>query len=61
MKQDLRYVWGGAALGAIFGAIAGWLLGHQFGRSSRGELHKDRLVRLLWSVVGVVRDVLDLG
>ena len=60
MKTDYRYVWGGAAVGAIAGALFGWFLSR--GREgSAGELPKDGLARLLWSVVGVVREVVELG
>jgi len=60
LKTDYRYVWGGAAVGAIFGALAGWFLSR--GRADeKGELPKERLARLLWSVVGVVREVVELG
>lgn len=61
MKSDIKYVWGGAAAGAVLGALLGWLIGRQLGAGQGHEVERDRLAKLLWSVVGVVREVIELG
>ena len=61
MRDDMRNVVGGAAAGAVLGAIAGWVYGRRAAREG-GELalSRSRVVRLLWAVIGVVRQVLEL-
>ena len=46
---------------AIVGALAGWLLGRRSEERPGHELERDRVARLLWSVVGVVREIIELG
>jgi len=66
VKDDMRYVVGGAAAGAILGALAGWVLGmrHQGSGDESGVVRRvdsGRMMRLGWAVIGVIRQVLELG
>ena len=69
MRDRTRDVVGGAAFGAILGALAGWYYsrGQGEGELAPGDdssevtpVPRDRAMRLVWSVVGVVRQVLEL-
>jgi hypothetical protein len=67
LRDDLYYVVGGAALGAILGALGGWLFLRYRGKSRGGSLpsketslDKSKLMRLGWSVVRVIREVFEL-
>jgi hypothetical protein len=69
LRDDLYYVVGGAALGAILGALGGWLYFRYVGKP-RGKalapgkeierVDRSRLMRLGWSVVRVVREIVEL-
>ena len=70
MRDDLRCVLRGAALGAVLGGVAGLLYSRLPGTRRSGEsgvgrggrrLDKGRLLRLGWSLIGFVRQVLSLG
>ncbi len=70
MDEDTRYVFGGAAIGAMLGALAVWLYtrygmrdrrGDQPGPKVPGKVDSGRIMRLGWSVIGVVRQILDLN
>lgn len=65
MRDDLYYMVGGAALGAILGALGGWLFSRSRGKSRGGsgpskEVDKGKLMRLGWSVVKVIREIIEL-
>ena len=69
MKEDLRYVVGGAAVGAMIGALIGWLYMRSHaqqpssissGAQSRA-LDTRQLMRLGGAVVGVIRQIIELG
>lgn len=64
MRDDLHYVVGGAALGAILGALGGWLFSRSRSRSRQvsraAGLDKSKLMRLAWSVVKVIREIVEL-
>ena len=67
MRDDLYYVVGSAALGAILGALGGWLFLRYRGKSRGGSLpsketslDKSKLMRLGWSVIKVVREIIEL-
>ena len=63
MKASLRFVIAGAALGAILGAFGGWV----YSRRAEGkggelmEIDKSRLFHLGTSVVGIVRQIVELS
>jgi len=70
LGDDLRWLLRGAAVGAIVGGIGGLLYFRLLrparlasGGAGRGgrELDRGKLMRLGWSVVGVVRQILSLG
>ena len=70
MQDDVRYVTTGAVLGAIVGAIGAWTYLHFLqkpgdreteGGRIHGRVEGGRLVRLGWSVVGIIRQILELG
>ncbi len=70
MRDHLRYVVGGAALGALIGALVGLAAGRVRRGAPTGDgrvnalaatsLDSRRLARLALSVIGVVRQVVDL-
>ena len=70
MPDDVRYVAGGAVLGAVLGALAGWTYA-RFSRKGAGDraesdrrggrVERGQLLRLGWAVIGVIRQVLELG
>lgn len=72
VKEDTKFVVGGAAAGAILGALAGWL----YSRSARDTkaqaspngiiapakpLEKGQVFRLATLVIGVIRQLIDMG
>ena len=67
MQDDLRHVAGGAALGALLGALGGWLYGRYRGKRQADSskdlvpVDRSRMMRLVWSVIGVVRQIVELG
>ena len=70
MKDELRYVFGGAAVGAVLGALGGWLLMQYRRNPGAGprnalvkakELDRGQLARLGWMVIKVVRQIAELG
>jgi hypothetical protein len=69
MKDNLRYIVGGAAFGALLGAVGGWLYGRILAPSAEDSslsirarsLDRGQVVQLAWSVVRVVREILELG
>lgn len=69
MKDDMRYIVGGASIGAILGALVGWLYlrsqAKQIGDGTRDKLTQPldtrQLMRLGGAIVGVIRQVLELG
>jgi len=67
LKNDLRYVIGGAVVGALFGAVGGWLLqksragGGETGEGKgKGDLDGRRIMNLVLSALGVIRQVAEL-
>lgn len=69
MEDDIKYIVGGAALGAIAGALAAWAykryaarqaIGAPDGEAAVPAVDRGRLLRLGWAVVAVVRQVLEL-
>lgn len=69
MRDTLRYIFGGAALGAVIGALGGWYVGRQRAGgqeagaprgSGRMKLDRDRMLRLVWSVIGIIRQIVSL-
>jgi len=69
LKNDSRYIIGGAALGAVAGAALGWLMGHKSlkqlpsGATARGEvkIESRQLMRLGSLLVALIRQIIDLG
>ncbi|NLG48800.1 MAG: hypothetical protein GX552_01655 [Chloroflexi bacterium] len=69
MKDDMRYIVGGASVGAILGALVGWLyMRSQAKQIEEGAqnaiaqpLDTRQLLRLGGAIVGVIRQVLELG
>jgi membrane protein YqaA with SNARE-associated domain len=70
LRDNLRYVVGGATIGALLGAVAGWLLGRgaaksvavtRDGREIESAIDTGQLLRLGVAVVAVVRLLLELG
>ena len=69
MGDDLRRMLKGAAVGAVLGCVGGLLYSRLLGapqsasggagRASRG-LDKGKLLRLGWSIVGVIRQITSL-
>ncbi len=68
VKERTRLIVGGAAVGAVAGALVAWLVARR-GRPAADEegtaravipLDRGRLIRLGAAVVGVVRQVLEL-
>ena len=70
MKNDSRYIVGGAAVGAVLGAVVGLALSKkgvkqlaQGAEVQRSEVHIEsgQLVRLGTLVVSLIRHIMDLG
>ena len=69
MGDDLRYVAGGAALGALLGALGGLVYSRFLGKpGSSGEARrrggggdKGKLLRLGWAIIGLIRQITELG
>ncbi|OGO05632.1 MAG: hypothetical protein A2Y73_05570 [Chloroflexi bacterium RBG_13_56_8] len=68
MPDDARYIAGGAVIGAIIGAFGVWMYMHyvqkpaENGREQiRGRVERGQLMRLGWSVIGIIRQILELG
>jgi hypothetical protein len=66
LRDDLYYIVGGAALGAMLGALGGWLFSRYGSKprpgpsSKKTGLDKGKLMRLGWSVVKVIREIVEL-
>ena len=68
MKDDLRYIGGGTVLGALLGSIGGWAY-CRFLRTPRSPnalgakrtLDKGKLLPLGWAIIGIIRQILELG
>ena len=69
MRDRLRMIVSGAVLGAILGALGGWYYsrGHAEGGLAPGSdgvavepVHRDQAMRLVWSIIGVVRQLVEL-
>ncbi len=71
MDDDLRYVIAGAVLGAILGALGG-LVYIRFSRKPQAGLSdavvrtavsvdRGKALRLVWGVVGIIRQIVELG
>lgn len=68
MNDETRYVAGGAAVGAIVGALAAWAYRRYLGPArpagqpeARVPLDRSKVLRLGWAVIALVRQVLELG
>lgn len=66
MKDQSRYVLGGVALGAIVGALIGWAYHRAVVESASSDavakpLNRQGAARLAWSVLGVIRQIMELG
>ncbi|HHX65360.1 MAG TPA: hypothetical protein GX702_10775 [Chloroflexi bacterium] len=70
MKQNINYIAGGAALGAVLGAMAGLLYQRRTQArlsaegvvaASAGSIDSSRLLRLGLAVIALVRQVMELG
>jgi membrane protein YqaA with SNARE-associated domain len=69
VKNDSRYIVGGAALGAVLGALVGWALGRTRKRLPDGSLavrsevkiESRQLMRLGGLLVALIRQIIDLG
>lgn len=65
----MRYIVGGASVGAMLGALVGWLYvrsqAKQLGDGTQArvpqQLDTRQLMRLGGAIVGVVRQILELG
>jgi hypothetical protein len=65
VREDTQFVAGGAALGAILGAVVAWVYVRRSAQTSEGSVlpgtpDARRLLRLGVAVIGVVRQVLEL-
>jgi len=71
VKEDMKFVVGGAAVGAILGALVGWLYLRSM-RSNEAQaaesvtapaktLDRGQIFRLATSVVSVIRQLIDLS
>lgn len=70
MRDDTRYIAGGAALGAVLGALAAWAYVRYSAPETeeattalvaRPPLDRAKVFRLLLAVIALVRQVLELG
>lgn len=69
MKNDSRYIVGGAAIGAVLGAVVGLALSKKGKPSAQGaevqrsqvHIESGQLVRLGTLVVSLIRQLMDLG
>ena len=71
MKDEIRYIVGGAAIGAMAGALVALVHrrstmsrlpeGEDVSRAVAAPLDRGRVLRLAWAVIAVVRQVLELG
>jgi hypothetical protein len=69
MKDNMRYVMGGAALGAILGAVVGLVASRRMGEEVDAQgnalvaqpLGTGDVLKLGAAVVAVVRQVMELG
>ena len=69
MKDNMRYVMGGAAVGAILGAVVGLVASRRMGEETDAEgnalvaepLGMGDVMKLGATVVAVVRQVMELG
>lgn len=61
MKDDMRYVVGGASVGAMLGAIVGWLYLRSRKKQADKPLDSRQLMRLGGAIIGVIRQIVDLG
>ncbi|TEU09343.1 MAG: hypothetical protein E3J25_10520 [Anaerolineales bacterium] len=69
MRDDLECVLRGAVIGAVLGGIGGLLYSRSLGsprsasggaRRGRGRLDRGRLLRVAWSIIRVVRQIVAL-
>lgn len=63
MKEDYRFVVGGAAAGAILGALGGWLYSRFVAKPSdkpARQLDGRQLMRLGGGIAGIIRQLLEL-
>jgi hypothetical protein len=68
MKNDTRFIVGGAAVGAVLGAALGWALSLKGSHSRDGrvsaqglKIETRQLMRLGGLLVALVRQIIDLG
>lgn len=68
MSNKVRYLFVGTVIGALVGALGGLAVERRFGASAGAEnaasvarpLDGQGALRVLWSVVGVVRQLVEL-
>ncbi|MFO7916987.1 MAG: hypothetical protein R6V13_02775 [Anaerolineae bacterium] len=63
MQKSKKYIVEGAALGAVLGIVAGWLYSRRIEETEDEEVEEidtKRVMRLVWSGLGFVREVAEL-
>lgn len=69
MDDDVRYIVGGAAAGAVIGALVAWLYKRYSSRQEVGAIEggpaarpvdRGRLLRVGFGTIGLIRQILDL-
>ena len=69
MRNHSRYIVGGAAVGAVVGALAGWAVSRKAGAQSADDgvvarqapIESRQLMRLGSLIVSLIRQIVDLG
>ncbi len=63
MQKTKKYIVEGAALGAVLGILVGWLYSRRLDEAEEQkveEIDTKRVMRLVWSGLGFVREIAEL-